>query len=312
MWVDFLIGITFTVMALFTDGEGNPDTKYIEYLPGDTNLIFTVPHDGHLTPDTIPDRVPGCKDDQGVCHFPADPNCPEDRICKVVVIPDGNTFNMAKTVREVFIQRTGKTPHLIVNRLHRSKLDANRDIENAAQNSREAQEAWREFHDSINKAKESIGGEPALLLDFHRQRHGLQTTELGYVYTKSELNEGNLASLGPVSSISSLLSRHGLSPEEMMSGEGSLGAAWEQAGYKAVPSPRQAKPGTDVYYRGGYITQTHGSRDGGNVDAIQMEFPKELITDGDDPAEMLITFKGETFANKIGDVITNFHNKYYS
>ena len=28
-----------------------------------------------------------------------------------------------------------------------------------------------------------------------------------------------------------------------------------QAGYMAIPSPRQPKPGTDKYYRGGYITQ---------------------------------------------------------
>ena len=28
-----------------------------------------------------------------------------------------------------------------------------------------------------------------------------------------------------------------------------------QAGYMAIPSPRQPKPGKDKYYRGGYITQ---------------------------------------------------------
>ena len=28
-----------------------------------------------------------------------------------------------------------------------------------------------------------------------------------------------------------------------------------QAGYMAIPSPRQPSPGKDKYYRGGYITQ---------------------------------------------------------
>ena len=45
----------------------------------------------------------------------------------------------------------------------------------------------------------------------------------------------------------------------------------------AVPSPRQPSPGKDKYYRGGYITQNHGSSNGGVVDAIQLELPVDLI-----------------------------------
>ena len=63
----------------------------------------------------------------------------------------------------------------------------------------------------------------------------------------------------------------------------------EKSGYRAVPSPRQPGPGDQRYYRwcwwswwchlladqryyrGGFITQTHGSHHGGEVDAIQME-----------------------------------------
>ena len=30
-----------------------------------------------------------------------------------------------------------------------------------------------------------------------------------------------------------------------------------QAGYMAIPSPRQPSPGKDKYYRGGYITQVN-------------------------------------------------------
>jgi len=298
MFVDLLI-LGLGVLSLISGGK---DNGYIEYTPGNTNLIITSPHDGHLTPESIPDRTPGCRDSSGVCHFPGEANCPPERICKVVLIPDRYSLDMARTFREVYIQRTGKIPHMVVNLLHRAKLDANRDIVDAAQNSKEAQEAWREYHGAIKKAKESFNGEPGLLLDFHRQRHGLETTELGYVYTKDELNAGNLDSLGPISSISALLARTGLSAESLMSGEESLGAAWEEAGYKAVPSPRQPNPGTTVYYRGGYTVQTHGSRDGGNVDAIQLEFPAEVINDDT---------RRDTFATKIGGVLTGFHETYY-
>merc|ERR1712080_107180 len=59
--------------------------------------------------------------------------------------------------------------------------------------------------------------------------------------------------MGGISSVSSLLARTGLSPEQLLSGPASLGALWEEAGYMAIPSPRQPKPGNDKYYRGGYI-----------------------------------------------------------
>merc|ERR1719209_954178 len=143
-------------------------------------------------------------------------------------------------------------------------------------------------------------GTSGLLLDFHGQGHGQNSTELGYVYRKSDLNEGNL--LEGVSSVSSLLARTGLSPEQLLSGPGSLGALWEEAGYMAIPSPRQPRPGTDKYYRGGYITQTHGSSNGGVVDAIQLELPVGLISSTEYRAKM---------APSVGDVIAEFHSRYY-
>lgn len=134
MFVDLLI-LGLGVLSLISGGK---DNGYIEYTPGNTNLIITSPHDGHLTPESIPDRTPGCRDSSGVCHFPGEANCPPERICKVVLIPDRYSLDMARTFREVYIQRTGKIPHMVVNLLHRAKLDANRDIVDAAQNSRES------------------------------------------------------------------------------------------------------------------------------------------------------------------------------
>jgi len=190
-----------------------------------------------------------------------------------------------------------------VSKLHRSKLDPNRAIEDAAQGSPDAEAAYKEFHATIRRVQVSINvyremfetakpiqktmASSGLLLDFHGQGHGQNSTELGYVYRKSDLNEGNLPTEG-VSSISSLLTRTGLSPQQLLSGPESLGALWEEAGYMAIPSPRQPSPGKDKYYRGGYITQNHGSSNGGVVDAIQLELPVELTN----------TTESRCFANK--------------
>ena len=61
-------------------------------------------------------------------------------------------------------------------------------------------------------------------------------------------------------SIQALLNRTGLTVEELLQGDHSLGAMLEEEGYPSIPSPRQPVPGEDKYYRGGHITQIHGSR----------------------------------------------------
>ena len=261
-----------------------------------------MPHDGRLKPDAIPDRSPSCKNRAGVCQFPGESNCPRSKVCKVLLWSDSNTRDFAQRVRGEFTARTGLTPHLVVNLLHRSKLDGNRGLEDAAQGSQGAELAYRDFHGTIERAKASLAGKVGLVLDFHGQRHGQNSTELGYLYSKSQLNTGSLEIFGRISSVSSLLDRTGLSPEALLTGEGSLGAGWERAGYRALPGPRQTRPGNDKYYRGGYITQTYGSGSGGRVDCIQLELPSELTN---------TTLSRRKFAEAIGGVVADFHKRYY-
>ena len=77
---------------------------------------------------------------------------------------------------------------------------------------------------------------------------------------------------------------------------------FQRAGYKAIPSPRYPGPGSGVagkYYRGGYTTRRWGSKEGGNIDCIQMELPPEPR-------------KGNMeHGPKIGEVMGEFINKYY-
>lgn len=297
MLVDILLLLAGLVFSI---DEPDVNKRYVEYSPGNTNLVFTVPHDGQTKPASIPTRQNGCREVVGgVCNYPSSEDCQKPFLCKALLFSDSNTHDFAKRSRAAFTKRTGLVPHLIVSKLHRSKLDPNRAIEDAAQGSPEAEAAYREFHATIRRVQKTMGTS-GLLLDFHGQGHGQNSTELGYVYTKSDLNEGNL--LEGVSSVSSLLARTGLSPEELLSGPGSLGALWEEAGYMAIPSPRQPSPGKDKYYRGGYITQNHGSTSGGVVDAIQLELPVDLISSTEYRAKM---------APSVGDVIAEFHSRYY-
>ena len=79
---------------------------------------------------------------------------------------------------------------------------------------------------------------------------------------------------------------------------------FESAGYRAVPSPRQPSPGTDLYYRGGYTAQVHGSRDGGVVDAIQLEFPGEIRIDAGKTTR-------DQFSTAVAQILQEFYLKNY-
>jgi len=143
----------------------------------------------------------------------------------------------------------------------------------------------------------------ALLLDIHGQAHGKNSSELGYLLTKAELNAGRLNA--EKTSIRGLVYRTGISIAQMLHGPKSLGAFFENAGYKAFPSPRQPSPGKDIYYRGGFTIQEHGSSDGGAVDAIQIEAPGEVRSDGGKKGR-------DKFTEALAGIAINFYNEYYN
>ena len=68
---------------------------------------------------------------------------------------------------------------------------SNRDIKEAVQGDPKAEEAWREYHGFIDeaKAKEGLG----LVIDLHGQGHSPRknSTELGYLLSTAQLNEGD-------------------------------------------------------------------------------------------------------------------------
>merc|ERR1712106_918499 len=274
----------------------------VEYIPGNINLIFTVPHNGNEKPDHMPTRQHGCQDKKGVCKFPGADSCAKSKICKVATLGDAHTQDMARTVFNTFVRNTGETPHLIINNIHRSKMDPNRVIEDAAQGHTVAIEAFNAYHNTIKQAKSTVGAKPGLLIDFHGQGHGKNSTEIGYLIKKAELNSGNFGNseIG----IHALVKRKNAKVDDFIFGERSLGDLFESAGYKAVPSPRQPSPKKDLYFRGGYTAQVHGSRNRGVIDAIQLEFPGELRIDGGKE-------KRTKFSNSLATIIKEYYTTNY-
>ena len=78
----------------------------------------------------------------------------------------------------VFFQ--GEYPYVIINNLHRSKLDANRDKPEATFGEEVPEVAWNEYHNFIDRAKAEISG-PGLFIDVHGHGHDNNWAELGYL-----------------------------------------------------------------------------------------------------------------------------------
>jgi len=260
---------------------------YIEYHRGNTNLILSVPHNGMMKPSHMKTR--------DKCDVK------EVGLARVNMFGDANTMDIGKAFILEYMKLTGKQPHIIATNLHRSILDVNRALSVAAcPNVAESELAYNEYHNFIKRASKEVGG-PALLLDLHGQNHKQNSTELGYLLLKSELNEKRYSARK--TSIASLVKRSGLSVQQLLYGTNSLGANLEKNGYMALPSPRQKMPGKDKYYRGGYITQTHGSDKSGQVDAIQIEVPGEVRFDN--------KAGRAKYARALARSVKTFHEKFY-
>ena len=156
--------------------------NYIEYQVGEgaTKLIITSSHGGTLKPAGIKDRRPaGCLV-SGTCVYnhwcsPIDVNN-----CDSATKKDLQTKEIAEAVAEEISVLTHDRPHVVINHLHRSKLDVNREEDEATFGDGAATTAYKEFHNFVGDAKEDIGG-PALLLDIHGMTHSEGWVELGKV-----------------------------------------------------------------------------------------------------------------------------------
>jgi hypothetical protein len=236
--------------------------EFIEYVVGNLPIVISVPHGGYLKPSTIPDRVLGTAGHQ-----------------------DTYTQELAREIIELFRKETGKVPHVIINRLHRNKLDANRELFDAAQDDSIATNAWNEFHDFIDTAEYRAQRDAGhcLYIDLHGHRHTWQVIELGYLLVSNQLKLSDAkldASVQPeTTSLGLATDEPTPSLSQLVRGPRSLGAALEREGFTTVPSPGHHDPGTEPYFSGGYNLEQHSAFSGKKIRGIQVELPTGIRED---------------------------------
>jgi hypothetical protein len=253
----------------------------VEYIAGDANskLILIAPHGGTTRPAFMRTRT----ETYSYGSMPADPYNNDTGFSD---IPDSNTDDLAEEIADAITAQTSVRPHVIINHLHRAKLDGNRRVEVATQGNFYATNAWNAFHNYIEAAKATanVNGE-VLVLDIHGNAHSPQRTELGYLISKNQFttNYSSLGNLTASSSIRYMVKPGTVTMTSLIRGANSLGTLlMNYLPFKATPSTAYPEPGnTSVftdggYFDGGYNTSRHGSKNGGTISAIQLEFNADV------------------------------------
>ena len=259
---------------------------YVEYIPGTLPVILSSSHGGRVTPNEIPNRTFG------------------------VVRNDTNSLELTVAMRQALIDLTGQAPHVIYSHLHRSKLDANREIVEAAQDNPYAEQAWEEFHEWIKVARTAVAADygKGMYFDIHGHGHDIERLELGYLLTSEELNrpDASLNSLAVVAetSIRDLGRTSPIAFSHLLRGPKSLGGLFAEEEIPSVPSPIAPGPGDAPYFRGGYNTREYGSYyDAEVVSGIQIEHHYRGVRDTPDNRFV--------YATKAARVIRDFMLEHY-
>lgn len=249
--------------------------EFVEYHAGNLPLIISVPHGGSLKPSWIPDR--------------------ECATC--VYVKDSWTAELAAEITDAVYDITGRYPHVIYCNLHRTKLDANRDLWEAALGNPDAGAAWYEYHRFIDSAKiatvRTFG--KGFFVDLHGHGHAIERLELGYMLTATILRGSDESleneSVVNISSIKNLVSDNlkNLGHADLLRGSNSLGTLVEGRMFRSVPSTYDPFPlAGEYYFSGGYNTGRHGSSGGGTIDGVQIECNPDVRFD----AETRVQFAG--------------------
>jgi len=287
--------------------NGTSSFLAIEYIAGDVDskLIIAAPHGGATKPAFMKNRT----ENYTYGTLPDDQYSTDTSFSDLA---DSKTKELAISIADSIRIKTGKRPHLIINHLHRSKLDANRRKEVATQAGIYAEPAWDKFHQFIDEAKAAIlaNHTAGLFIDIHGQVHTPERTEVGYMLTRTQLTTytNSLGTLTNQSSIRAMVGS-GITHTSLIKGTNAFGSLLNaQLGFMVTPSNTYPMPGDTAvftdgkYFNGGYNTSRHGSRQGGTISSFQLEFNSSVrMNDSTRPG----------YAGKIANALKTYMTTYF-
>ena len=295
----------------------------MEYRIGNLPLILSAPHAGENRHPDFQTRKSGCRQKRGgkwMCNW--DQACIYDKgladggvldlktypdqtkhdgkKCRARVYSDYNTGVILNLMSNRIYNKTGSRPYMIRNHIHRSKLDSNRAISEAAQGDVRAEYLWHAqrsfFGDARERAtrdcRDPLKRRRAIFFELHGQAHTEGWTEFGYAIGKKHLNIrsdeafkksaaplggggdnmettiGGDGLFGNVNTHHSEGSTTSLDFADFIRGESSMGTQMMSdkfnggVGYDSIPSKKFPGPHGGNYFSGGYNSMTMAKAQG--------------------------------------------------
>ena len=225
-------------MALFAADEQTAPQSFLTLWAGALPIVISAPHGGREPLAGVPARS-----GVGVGQF--------------VTGRDTRTDDLAESIAAKLAHSFGAKPFLVVARIERKFLDANRP-RNAAYESEHAKTHYDAYHQALAEACRRVRAEwgQGFLLDIHGEGSDTQAIYRG-------THNGQ--------TVQSLTRRFGV---EALNGAKSIAGQLAQKGYKVFPAVGKSEK--EQRYVGGFIVQTYGSHRSGGIDAMQLEFSSSL------------------------------------
>ena len=237
--------------------------KLLTVKPGTLPIILSAPHGGNHP-------IPNATIRKGV------------GVAKFVTVRDVWTDDLAEKIAAALEKKLAGKPHLVVARFDRKYADVNRPAKDAYE-SDAAKPIYDAYHKALKTASDEVKREwgRGLVIDIHGQG-----AEPGAIFRGTANGE----------SVSHLTTRFG---KLAVTGPKGVFGVLGKRGYAILPANDSAGK-EDPRFNGGYIVQAYGSKDGGAIDAIQLEFGGKLRQ----PSAQAKT------ANDIADAIAIFAKEY--
>jgi N-formylglutamate amidohydrolase len=230
---------------------------------GDCPIVISAPHGGSKPIPGVPPRHG--KDAR-----------------KFVTVRDDGTEVLAHLLADRLEKKLGRKPHLVVAYFHRKCVDVNRPGNDAFESDL-AKPYYDAYHQALAAAHAAVVKRygRGILIDLHGQAADKDAIFRGTNNLKSVTHLVNRSGKGALLGKGGLLGELGLRNRTLIPANDS----------DSTEDPR---------FAGGYITQTYGSRQGGTVDAVQLELGSSLRRA---PGR-------DEFANDLAEALAAFSARY--
>lgn len=130
-----------------------PQEDYLTYRAGKIPVILSAPHGGNMQPISIPKRTWG--------------NRSRDTYTRRLI--------------QLVIERLPQAPYFVFSDIHRNRVDLNRDVHEAAQENKRAEEIWFDWNNILSEFQKDIRNKytRALYIDIHSHNNSNEF-QIGY------------------------------------------------------------------------------------------------------------------------------------